>query len=412
MRLIDRKLSLNPLLSIAVFHACVVRVVYIPGYNTIASVLCAIILCVMLLRVKKIFSEPYLKVNLLLFAMSAVMVVSSLLNSYNMNGTLLFIARLNLLTWFLEIQCSEGRIRSTATVFFLCCVVYLLITYYYIVSDPLMAWRNELNYLVGTKFSVSYLALFGLIMYVIAAGRSIKTIPRAVLFAALCVLALLLALRIDCNTGAIGIVLFMLAIAFKPVLEHPLHKPITYLVTSIFVTFILFAFGEIVLHVGFVSDVITNVFGRSSDLSGRTYVYEHVFPFLVNSPLFGYGYNSVYALFEGVMMFSATGNALDAQNAILEYCLYFGLVGVALLYCYICFVLSRGARHIAEGDDWGRYVSLVGLYVLTILGMAEITINVQFFAYIALYAALSAEEALARDFGYPAPVGRIATIFN
>ena len=85
------------------------------------------------------------------------------------------------------------------------------------------------------------------------------------------------------------------------------------------------------------------------------------------------------------MTFSAAGYALNAQNAILEYCLYFGIVGVFLLYWFVCHILSVARSQSSGGEPWRGYIALAGLYVLTLLGMVEITINVQFFAYLAFY---------------------------
>ena len=201
-------------------------------------------------------------------------------------------------------------------------------------------------------------------------------------------LSVLLILRVGCTTGVFGVALFTILAALKRTLGPSLRRPMMYVGTSLVATFILVLFSETITHIGFVADFITGFLGKSITLTGRSYVYEHVLPFLAQSPLLGNGYNSVYALFDGRMMFSATGYALNAQNAMIEYCLYFGIVGVVLLYWFICHILSVAGSQSSAKDSWQGHMALVGLYVMTLLGMVEITINVQFFAYPAFYYAL------------------------
>lgn len=389
MSFLNRKLSFDPLLAIIVFHACIVRLMYVPGYNAISTFLCAFLLLTMLPKLRILFGGAYARVNLILLAMSFAMALSSILNSYNLDGALLFIARINLLIWFVELQARKGLLRDIAAVFFLCSAAYLLATWWFILSDPLRVWRSDSNYLVGSKFSVSYLCLFGLVMYVIAFGGKKRRALSVLALAGMCVLSILLILRVDCTTGMFGIALLVALVALRKVLGTSLRSPTFYVGTSLVSTFVLVLFSEAITHIGFVADFITGFLGKSITLTGRSYVYEHVFPFLVQNPLLGNGYNSVYALFDGQMTFSATGYALNAQNAILEYCLYFGIVGVALLYWFVCHILSVARRQPLGGESWRGYIALVGLYVLTLLGMVEITINVQFFAYFAFYYALS-----------------------
>lgn len=389
MSLLDRRLGIDPLLAIIVFHACIVRLMYVPNYNAIATYLCVFLLLIMLPKLRILFGGVYARINLMLLAMSFSMVLSSLFNAYNFDGTLLFIARINLLTWFVELQAKKGKLRGVAAIFFLCCVAYLLATWWLMLSDPLMAWRNDSYYLVGSKFSVSYLCLFGLVMYVISFGGGKRKAFSSFVLIVMCALSVLLILRVNCVTGVFGIVLFIILLVFRRTLEPFLRRPIVFVGTSLVATFVLVLFSEAITHIDFVADFITGFLGKSVSLTGRLYVYEHMVPFLVQSPVLGHGYNSVYVLFDGKMIFSKTGYALDAQNAMFEYYLYFGIVGVLLLYWFVCHSLSVIRNSSSAGRAWQGYIPLVGLYVLTLLGMVEITINVQFFAYLAFCYALS-----------------------
>lgn len=396
MSILNRKLSLDPLLVFIVFHACIVQLMYVPSYNTIATCLCVFLLFTMLPKLRILFGGVCARVNLILLAMSFAMVMSSIANGYNLDGTLLFIARINLLIWFVELQARNGRLRDTAAVFFLCGVIYLLATWWFILVDPLRAWRNDSYYLVGSKFSVSYLCLFTLVMYAIAFSGGRHKLISFLALAGMCILAILLIFRVNCTTGVFGIVLLIVFVALRKTFAHFLPSPTFFVGASVVATFVLLLFSEAITRVGIVSDFITDFLGKSVTLTGRLYVYDHVLPFLMQSPLLGNGYNSVYVLFDGQMTFSATGYALNAQNAILEYCLYFGIVGVALLYWFVCHILSVARDQPSDGASWRGYIALGGLYVLTLLGMVEITINVQFFAYLAFYYALSVDCSDAR----------------
>ncbi len=55
MSLLDRRLGIDPLLAIIVFHACIVRLMYVPNYNAIATYLCVFLLLIMLPKLRILF---------------------------------------------------------------------------------------------------------------------------------------------------------------------------------------------------------------------------------------------------------------------------------------------------------------------------------------------------------------------
>ena len=108
--------------------------------------------------------------------------------------------------------------------------------------------------------------------------------------------------------------------------------------------------------------------------------------------LFGHGYNSVWEMFSGVMRIGSNAYAMDAQNAFLEYWLYFGVLGVVSLVALILVVFGRQKQYMKYDFRKKTYYALSGLYILVLLGTIEITINMVFYCFLSLIAVLSCAD--------------------
>lgn len=384
------KININFFISIILFHSIILKLYYFDyNYNLVSFGLLGIVLIYLSTKYKIIFSNHNKWINLFLIVISFFMLCSSLINMYNLDGTILYIMRINTLFWFFEYVASTGNIRQVSKTFFFLSLIYLIMTYYYILMDPLMAWKNNLYYLIGSKFYVSYIALFSISMFLYTYDESIKNhLTMKIIVILLFIFSYILISRVKCSTGLVGLILLVLLICGKKCFEKRIHKFYIFLTVTIISSSILLLFNKII-NIPAISNFITNVLSRDITLTGRTIVYGSIFGYLKKSMLLGYGYNSVYNLFNNTMKIGNQTYALDAQNAILEYILYFGIIGVFLLFLFIYFIFLKYKGKVKLTNE---YYFFAFLYVLIILGMAEITINMLFFTTLAFIYCLKNEK--------------------
>lgn len=248
-------------------------------------------------------------------------------------------------------------------------ILYLGVTYFYIKRYPLMAYKNMSNYFLGTKFYVSYLCLFTLALIYVVYNKLISSkFIYKVVYILLSLFVLKFVLLIKCTTGIVGLIIFLSFIVFQCFLEKFIYKPRVIVAINVICCVIVFVMNKL-LQTEFVKNIVVDFLGKDLTLTGRTIVYTKIIDFIIDKPLLGYGYNSVYSLFKNVMKIGKNAYALDAQNAMLEFCLYFGIIGVVLMNIYIYLLFSKLRK------NKFMYGICSYIYVMCLLGIAEITIN-------------------------------------
>ena len=79
-----------------------------------------------------------------------------------------------------------------------------------------MAWKNNLYYLIGSKFYVSYIALFSISMFLYTYDESIKNhLTMKIIVILLFIFSYILIGRVKCSTGLVGLILLVLLICGK-----------------------------------------------------------------------------------------------------------------------------------------------------------------------------------------------------
>ena len=378
------KISLFPLMSILLFHTSIVKIAYVSNYNSIAMIF-GIIILIYLIPKKIIFSKKYANINISLLIFSFIFIFTSFYNKTNIDGSILYIIKVVSLFIFIEYANEKNKIQKLSKIFFLLSFIYLLSTYYLILKDPLLAWKNNLNYLIGTKFSVSYMGISTAVLYFFTYKEKVQknTIFKIIGLSIIC-FSMFLASKVSCSTGLIGNVIFLvlLLIPIKNI-KKILAKPIVPLIIFIFCCSILMIGYNLFVNIDFIRYIVEDVLNKSLTLTGRMYVYNNIMPYIKEGFFFGYGYNSVYSLFNNVMYIGKDAYALTAQNAILEYWLYSGIFGVINLFVIMYFTLKNNYENTYYEKHNKYYPYLAGLLVLIILGMVEITINMYFFMFLA-----------------------------
>lgn len=261
----------------------------------------------------------------------------------------------------------------------------LLIT---IVNDTLMftqiirfvVGRYE-SYLVGTKFSVSYLHMNLLTMWVMCRYHKggLRGISRWLVVVAAVFIALV-AIRVNCMTGVLGSAL--LVILFGMMDGSKRHKLFKFtspwllllaLVVSVAFAFVADAFTQIPVVKYFVEDVLN----RDTSITGRTNIYQMYVANLEGRWLTGYGYgngnDAALALF----------GYENVQNGLLQWVLQVGIPATIGMVAMMMQVFRLANRCSLERR--AQLMPLVALiYMYIVLGTIETTFNMAFILWFAL----------------------------
>lgn len=369
-------------IAILVYHSTLIRFYYLDySYNVVSGVLLFVVFLYLFTRIKIIF-RYHARVNLTVLFFSICILCSSVINANKFAGSLITILRINTIFWFYEYAFMRGKNKQISFLYAMLGFTYLAITFYFIATYPNMAWLSGLLYFIGSKFYVSYIVILSLLCWLMALEEQIKrSALLKLLTLVLIVLSFAMITKVKCSTGIVGMLLVCIFLIGKPILKRMLNDWTAFCTILLVSSFILIIFSGIT-SIGFVSDFITNVLQKDASMSGRTIVYARVLSFILKEPIFGYGYNSVYDLFKYTMYLGNNAYALDAQNSLLEYMLYYGIIGVMMLMAlfYMCFNQPKYQGEILNSD----YYAYIGLYVMVILGSVEITYNMIFFTFLAL----------------------------
>ena len=384
------KISFYPIAVILAYFFCIIRLSYVPNINNYALIIDILLFIFLFLKGAVTKNYKYRKINFSLFIFGIFSVVSSIVNMKNVDGTLLYILKIIDITLLVQYVTEIKKDVNSSKILFFLSVIMTFVTISYQMTHPLFAWKNGLNYFIGTKFSVSYNAISSMIFYQYAFGNGKHKNIFNIIFIILFGFVVYTCDYVKCMTGVIGaIICFIFIILAK--LKKLKSKKTSVLLKSntAILIFIISAISVLVLEkiisIPIIENLITNTLGKSSDLSGRLIVYKNYPVYLKDHILFGYGYNNVYELFKDTMKIRSNSFACNAQNALLEYILYFGLFGTSSFIVFVKNSFKRlGNLSIDEMDR--KRIFILGFYLLVFLGIIEITINPLFYLFLSLIA--------------------------
>lgn len=384
------KISFYPIAVILAYFFCIIRLSYVPNINNYALIIDILLFIFLFLKGAVTKNYKYRKINFSLFIFGIFSIVSSIVNMKNVDGTLLYILKIIDITLLVQYVTEIKKDVNSSKILFFLSVIMTFVTISYQMTHPLFAWKNGLNYFIGTKFSVSYNAISSMIFYQYAFGNGKHKNIFNIIFIILFGFVVYTCDYVKCMTGVIGaIICFIFIILAK--LKKLKSKKTSVLLKSntAILIFIISAISVLVLEkiisIPIIENLITNTLGKSSDLSGRLIVYKNYPVYLKDHILFGYGYNNVYELFKDTMKIRSNSFACNAQNALLEYILYFGLFGTSSFIVFVKNSFKRlGNLSIDEMDR--KRIFILGFYLLVFLGIIEITINPLFYLFLSLIA--------------------------
>lgn len=224
------------------------------------------------------------------------------------------------------------------------------------------AW-DQANYLIGGKFSVFYLSLIWLAIYLCSRKRKMRKIPITIVLAFLSILSI----RTDCSTGAFCLFLVWLMLVFEKI-RKVTFKPIVVICATIAFNLLL-VFYNTFLQSGTAAYLVQNILHRNLNLTGRTEIYDQFFLLIGKDILWGLGYNNT--------LVSSSLGYLNAQNGFLDVISKCGLIGVAFfLVIYAMAILY--SYHSEEKEKCLLCIWPV-LIAFIIAGLVEISFNTYFF---------------------------------
>ncbi len=380
------KFSLYPVFGVLLYLFCVTKFAYAPNINFISLAICILILIYLSLKGLVFNNKKYNKINIALYLFCIFAIISSLINLKNIDGTILYCLKIIDILLFTEYVCELKCEKKMAIIYFFVSTFLSIITIIYANKYPLAAWYNDLNYFIGSKFLVSYNALASILFF----SYGLDSIKKNGFIYRIIVLSLFIfnfyvCIRVKCSTGIVGIffLFFFLMFGFQNKLKVTGHlaRSSMAVLAIVLSALVVLLFSNFIVNLPLIKYVIEDVFNKNSDLSGRLIVYKNIFSYFKGHWLFGYGFNNVYSIFKNTMKIRTNSYAYDAQNALLEYMLYFGIIGCAFFLNFIKKSFSNISRLNKEATRKKIYF-IVGFYMMVFLGTVEITFNPLFYLFL------------------------------
>lgn len=228
-------------------------------------------------------------------------------------------------------------IRTLTVFLFFNDMLMLIIPYDFFNPDEL--------YFIGNKFQVSFLHCFlGALLYAIDQNKI-----KSLIFM---LYSSLITLVIHCTTGTIVCGVFILIILTPDLLQKILEKPYTFIAVLSVENILIWGSAAIFSNPIFIN-IITEVFHKSANMTGRTKLYAVTLNLVLKKPLWGYGYNTdIYRDLFGY------GNA---QNGLFHIIIQTGIIG-AIIYFLIIYIAitNKSNSHYTYGFYIYLYAMLVG----------------------------------------------------
>lgn len=248
------------------------------------------------------------------------------------------------------------------------CYLFYTVLFYTILVDLSIVLfgiqENGSGYLIGNKFTVSYLHMFLAVLYQIKQKVTKKSSRNYSYFL---LWALVASFLVHCSTAVMGgllLLVFNLSEYFKKIT----YKPIACIV--LILSSVLFAFFyQFILDIPFVQYVIVDILGEDLTLTGRIYIYDAVMQVIETNPLWGYGIGNSYQLLHFLY------NYPNAQNGFINLFLEQGILGSVITLALVIVLMYHQVKNRKKDIT---YSMICLLYTLIVMAFVEITIDLCF----------------------------------
>lgn len=248
--------------------------------------------------------------------------------------------------------------------------IYYIIVGYIILTDLALVFNFKLNpaedyYLIGGKFNVSYLHIYGLLLYMLLYKDIYKSRKFSFILIMFSLLVVCVSLFVECTTSITLLVIILFMYVTKRRFFHYWRKASFALLILFLSSTFFFIFTNFVLSQD-VADFLISI-GKDPTFTGRTDLYEMILPLIPLCPFWGFGCGSAHAVVETLTGFPNT------QNGLLEIYFENGILGVLATICIIYIVISD-----LKKNKYTAYPLLIGVYAFIIISSIEITLGQTF----------------------------------
>lgn len=373
----------NATMSIAAFSTVKLYLMYI-GFGCIVTQMNVVLRCLL--------KKKYFFVLLSVLILCAFLGANMLLSGGSLYSTVRFVLYLVELFALMIVLAETGR--GHAALKFLFWYTLLIV----FVNDTLMFTRlitfgsaKYENYIVGTKFSVSYLHMDLLTLWLTTYAYQRKKAKREkwkVLLATGFIV--LVTIRTNCMTGLLGCILLAAMFAWrqrgKGIWTKKLVFPVV-LLTAVAVSVIFAAIANSLMNIPMLQYVVKEVLKRSITLTGRTNIYRAFLEGMQGHWLWGFGYGKDYQT-----ALSLFGYA-NVQNGLMQWILQIGVPATMAMLMLFAAVFRQLKRSGVQRQR--RAMPLVMLvYIYIILAMVEVTYNMAFFMWFGLIFLVATEREM------------------
>ena len=225
------------------------------------------------------------------------------------------------------------------------------------------------EYFFGNKFSSTYILMFLIgLLYIKFYDERKKKLEHgtAILFCIL--IEMFMSYWTRCSTTLIGGAVLLLTIMFSGKRTEWIRKFISNPIAAVIYLTLPGALAlnmVAIMRIPQINQFVTGVLGKSSGLTGRTYIYSRLVEIFNGSPIWGYGYNS-----DMVNRLTGVGNA---QNGLFQMLIEFGIVGV-IVVCILIYKAFSTAKNIQF--MWGLKVFV---FTMCVCSVVEISFNYLFY---------------------------------
>lgn len=202
-------------------------------------------------------------------------------------------------------------------------------------------------FLLGNKFSVSYLhCLFGTLFYILQKGKIKKKV-----FVIWFVYSIFISMVAKCTTGIVMAMAIIAFIWFPGILERIIDFSLTFPI-AICAENILIWGSTNIFKQPWMQNIITGVFHKSADMTGRDRLYNITLKLVSEKPLWGYGH--VTDIYKDLFGYG------NAQNGLFHIVTQAGIIGAVIYFLMITLALKNKRK---DNKMYGLYMFVYAMLI-------------------------------------------------
>ncbi|MDO5396827.1 MAG: O-antigen ligase family protein, partial [bacterium] len=373
-----------PIILCLLYFITITNISVIPHASTIRYASIVVIGLFLISGFSYFIKRKNLILNIILIVYSILVMYTSYINKDLITERSIFPLSILYSTVFCEIflvmeyVAEKNKFDLVINIFYKLTLIVMAVNDILLTISPTLFGVHLIGvYLVGNKFNVAYLHMVLLAFFIVRSHAKSYSKRRFYFFYIVYfIIAIIMGIKVDCNTGTIGVILFTVVYILLRKVQLTL-KP--WMVLTVLIISCMFAFTyEAILTNEHVQYFVSEVLGRSLTLTGRTNIYKAVPEMFKDHWTWGYGYGTAYIICDKYV------GIYDTQNGLLEWILQIGWIATALMLVIIYISFSK-LKMIDKKENLKEICPIIFLiYSFSVLASVEITITYRYFMLVAL----------------------------